>query len=704
MAIVSLSTDDVKTDIQGGVDFSYSKDGASKLFMMMSDYLYSDKEYAVLSELSANAFDAHAMVGKTEVPFKVNLPTNLERELVVRDYGPGMSEENVYRFLTQYGESSKGDTNDQVGFWGIGAKSPAAVSDNWSVISHHEGQRTHYEVFITTQGVPTLKKIFTGETDETGLEVRIPITKSTWHVWEAAAVKAFTHYKVKPEINTGIKIPVVEYAITGNNWARRVGSYAQGKLVTTMREYNVDTEKVFEDIPKDDPIRFIFGVTTAGGLNKFDLFFGIGEIDLSISREQLQYTPKTISAIKTRLKEIVESLSKEITDDLSQYTTNIAYRGAVSKWFDKLGTGPFLTKLVNGKFDIREIPRDIKTINVMNIPEDHNLTMAYHGSNKKVKSNSKTLNSAFFSTSIVWNSAKSKYDPIYSLSIEKFTNIVVVIKDTHDAVSRAKYASSSNRDTFYLVTDKNIFPKETKKVKASSLEKPPRVVREKNTDIKLDKLYYMSGERFLKISEIEYKNLDKNRVAIVNIVDGRVMDLNPEANTPEVRFLKEMRFTILGTKEKLTKKFMTPAAAIQSLYDTYSKDTVIQSELESARIADMTNKLMSSPTGILIVKTIISSPQWDLLVKPVQEVINYYHKHNSIPHRHMGSNVKRFYRVCELANKQPPASTIVDVAGVIESIKKTYPVLEFMDTGGWYSSRDGLADAIQSYVNLVDCS
>src|SRR5512139_3120637 len=107
MAIMDLHRSDVQTDIQGGVEFSFSKDAASKLYQMMSNYLYSDKEYAVISELSANAVDAHALVNKKDVPITIQLPTRLESEFVVRDYGPGLPEDAVYRFLTSYGQSSK---------------------------------------------------------------------------------------------------------------------------------------------------------------------------------------------------------------------------------------------------------------------------------------------------------------------------------------------------------------------------------------------------------------------------------------------------------------------------------------------------------------------------------------------------------------------------------------------------------------------
>ncbi len=100
--------------------FGISEKDASHVMGILRDGLYTDKILAVLREYGANAWDAHRMVGKKDLPIKVTIPTYSDPVLRIRDYGPGLSHEDVFKVYSQYGASTKRDTNDAVGAFGIG--------------------------------------------------------------------------------------------------------------------------------------------------------------------------------------------------------------------------------------------------------------------------------------------------------------------------------------------------------------------------------------------------------------------------------------------------------------------------------------------------------------------------------------------------------------------------------------------------------
>ena len=97
----------------------------SKMFKILSDSLYSDKIMAVIRELSTNANDSH-ISAHNEDPFKVTLPTNANPSFTIRDFGTGLSQQDMENLYTTYGASSKNDSNDFTGCLGLGSKSPFA--------------------------------------------------------------------------------------------------------------------------------------------------------------------------------------------------------------------------------------------------------------------------------------------------------------------------------------------------------------------------------------------------------------------------------------------------------------------------------------------------------------------------------------------------------------------------------------------------
>jgi hypothetical protein len=100
--------------------FGISEKDSVHIVNILRDKLYSNKILAVVREYSTNAQDAHAEAGKKDVPIRVTLPGPLDPTFRVRDFGPGLSEEDIRTVYALYGASTKRNSNEVVGQLGLG--------------------------------------------------------------------------------------------------------------------------------------------------------------------------------------------------------------------------------------------------------------------------------------------------------------------------------------------------------------------------------------------------------------------------------------------------------------------------------------------------------------------------------------------------------------------------------------------------------
>ena len=92
----TTNTQTVKTQgVQSSVSFGIKQSGFAHIFNVLRNQLYSDKVLAVVREYSCNAVDAHVAAGKPDTPIKVTLPNRLNPNLLIRDYGDALSDEDI---------------------------------------------------------------------------------------------------------------------------------------------------------------------------------------------------------------------------------------------------------------------------------------------------------------------------------------------------------------------------------------------------------------------------------------------------------------------------------------------------------------------------------------------------------------------------------------------------------------------------------
>jgi hypothetical protein len=321
----------------------------SKMFKILSDSLYSDKVMAAIRELSTNAYDSHISAGNKN-PFKVTLPTAANPTFVVRDYGTGLSQLDMENLYTTYGASNKNDSNDFVGCLGLGSKSPFAYTKSFTTESYYNGKKYTYIAAIDESGVPTLNLFNTSNTKEpNGLEISFAVKQHDFQEFTDKAKRIFHYFKMKPIVEGGIgnnlqdhKYSNTNIIISGAGWrVCRLNSDSQyypnnfhridSGIVAIMGNiaYPVQTAQIVgqekEEMPDhiqkwnrafqkadiDSWKSFVSEILNSGLYLELD--FNIGQLEMDVAREGLQYTKDVIKTLRKKTQEIYMEMKEEFS-------------------------------------------------------------------------------------------------------------------------------------------------------------------------------------------------------------------------------------------------------------------------------------------------------------------------------------------------------------------------------------------------------
>lgn len=326
------------------IDLSDNVEDRAMIIEILRSKLYSDKMLAPIREYSTNAVDSQVEAGFPNLPITITLPNILMPEFRVRDYGIGLTPEEVERTYIKYGRSTKRGTNAQTGQLGLGCKSAFAYGDNFVVVSYKNGVKTTYN--LTVNGVCTVVCAEPmDESDRNGIEVIIPVEGSHVSQFERKALEFFKYWKVLPEFKGGQ--PDVIQAFKDSLQTNPIFSSEDWEIIPRKNSYyNVDGVAVMGNVSY--PIDWTQFNTQYRGNNKEQVLYdfvrqnqtvlrvNIGELDFSASRESLEYTEKTCKAITLRLESVMNSIFTILNDKIATATT---YWEALIIYGQIFGTG-----------------------------------------------------------------------------------------------------------------------------------------------------------------------------------------------------------------------------------------------------------------------------------------------------------------------------------------------------------------------------
>lgn len=308
---MKLQTRETNTQLSGNTTAprTFTINANDVAFGVLSSGLYNDKIRAIIRELACNAWDAHVMAGKKDVPFDIHLPTDLEPFFRITDYGTGLSHDDVMNLYCTYFASNKNQSNDVVGAMGLGSKSPFCYTQaqdepqGFTVVSRFQNVKRIYSAYVEG-GAPTIVCLSEEETTEpNGLEIQFAVnTEDVWE-FENKAKKALEFFSPAPNVNIeGFEADRQEYAIKTNLWGlRKEDTFSGLRAIQGMVQYNVGSIDVSRMSLEQQQVSEL----------PLDLFFCIGDLSVAASRETLSNDQRTINNILTMLTNIHTDMIEE---------------------------------------------------------------------------------------------------------------------------------------------------------------------------------------------------------------------------------------------------------------------------------------------------------------------------------------------------------------------------------------------------------
>lgn len=288
--------------------------------------LYSDQWTAVLREYTTNGIDAHLMAGISR-PVEVTLPNRMSPTLVIRDYGVGLSADDMREIYSQYGASTKRHSNDFNGMLGYGSKSALALSGaTFNVTSVRDGHKV-FATVTKTDTVPTFHVIrseASGEPSGTTIEIPVP-NGADQAALPGKAAKLYAYFEPGTVLVNGEAPKPFEYE----------SKLDDDLFVVKRNDYSYDAVQsyiVMGNVPYPAPIEH--GMTDAFGIVAK---VPIGAVEIAPSREGLKLhkpvTKATIHSIEQRVHGYLKDVVQREVDDCDTAAGAVA---TIRDWLRRL--------------------------------------------------------------------------------------------------------------------------------------------------------------------------------------------------------------------------------------------------------------------------------------------------------------------------------------------------------------------------------
>jgi hypothetical protein len=314
---------------QGNLDgerIEMSVDAASMAHVMsiLTD-LYSDPVMAVIREYSTNARDAMIEAGNGDKPIEVSLPNAMSPFFKVRDYGVGLSVEDIRNIYSKYGASTKRSTNEQVGMLGLGCKSALTYTQQFTVRSVKDGEVALVAISRTENGSGVMEVVHVSPIDEpNGVEISVPVGRSNDFTWKAE--EFFRYWEPGTVLVNGVepKSFVSDCVEISDGLYIKHGTQNDFVVMGNVA-YRVNSEN-----PLYKP--------SVGSYGYYSRNFGviavvpIGSVNFTPSREDLHYTKHTLDTLKEVRENVEKYLLASIQKEVDEQETPRDARIVADRW------------------------------------------------------------------------------------------------------------------------------------------------------------------------------------------------------------------------------------------------------------------------------------------------------------------------------------------------------------------------------------
>lgn len=353
---------------------SFSIKASPIAFDILSSKLYSNPILAIVRELLTNAYDSQKAIGKEDIPITVHVPDYLDSSFSIRDYGLGLSKEDVLELYTTFFSSTKNTTNDFTGCFGLGSKTPFSYTSSFTVQSYFNGMK-YYFLATKKDGYPSIICIKEEPTDEpNGLFISIPVRQYDNKQF-SQTLQDYLQYIPEIKIDCNIDFshnikPILIKQIDNISLYKIQERYGRSDYYSNISFSEVSKaifikqgQNIYPVVSDLDVQKFtnIAYITTT--LNNIVIEVPIGTFDITPSRESLSKTNSNLDKMIAVIEDTDRKLSNVIYDLVLDMRTNrwsnLRYASQedirLNTLYSKLLSVKYLSHLVhNSYFPIQE--------------------------------------------------------------------------------------------------------------------------------------------------------------------------------------------------------------------------------------------------------------------------------------------------------------------------------------------------------------
>ena len=704
---LSTNTTNYSTTINKSADFGIQDSDLSHIMGILRSQIYSDKLLAVIREYSTNAVDANTEAGITD-PISIVLPTLEDPVLSFRDFGHGLSDEEVCNLYVKYGASTKRSSNDYTGCLGIGCKAGFAYGDSFQVISYTKSHITTWLARIdeSQRGTISMLNKQPNTNRATGTDVRVTIRKSDIDSCVTKAKEFFKYWKVQPHCNIELdKLNIIE---STDDWALQADknghyqyarNYGGANLVMGNIRYPIDHNQL--NINNDAAL--------LAQSNSVIIYAPLGAVDIAANRESLEYTDRTRNAIIAMTNnmhlDLISRTSKHVASQPSRIKASIAaekyasilpnqlHRNIVSKctWQNL----PLLSTIRFGNTSIKCHERTKSWRSSDNTYRNSSNDATSCGLTKHVKlvtySDDKIAvsNATRRIRTPQHESTTANEDKYYVIPRSRLDEVTPQLTtddyidlDNIEPLKPTRTASTITNNNKKKAVRINVCELKPNTLKSSRLSKeaPPTAMPDgRYVYVPLDRFDWQGHEDWLD-------HLDNIRQALYYLTNTKL----GEPNAPIIHGVKKHHV------KKLDDQWVTLDAYLAELFTTWQLNNQHDADL----YAQVTSKTMHSLPEDNLAKILTQSDNVD--IARFGYVVNIHHK-----------NSRYNYGTTQLSN----SNDIINVFNVMirlqitdrsnyltdmcEYMSKYYPLLDLISIRVWAKNQDQVDKHIHKYINAV---
>ena len=407
---------------------------------------YSNVILATARETIANAVDANKGSSRH---VEITAPTRLSPTFVVRDFGAGLSESDLFGLYTKYGRSTKRSDNDSIGGFGIGRFAPLSYTDSFTVSSRHNGTEIVISVYVDEHGDTRFTKLSDTSTSEpSGVEISVAIKSEDISNFECE-INNVIRFSDEKFVCKGFSRLVPEWVIKNADWGVERNRRYDPTIVMGGISYPLNLDNLENHPIASSNIYKAFSNSYVS--NFFVFFFPVGSVALHHSRENLEYNAQTKNFIARAISKLETEIKAQVQKEIDAISDS-------AEFFKKLyllsGSNNLESLCCDANYNFTDANKNVIKINgdpivPLAIYRKSRSTRNLVRLSKKAQNVQKTISAKMFYAGgnnwriVINDNVKNIHDRVNGLMSSKGIDGIIYVVSLADAESKLLYKHNS---------------------------------------------------------------------------------------------------------------------------------------------------------------------------------------------------------------------------------------------------------------------